>query len=76
MYNFEKLISYSFFADCYCREPVKCGEVIRLQHLSTKRNLHSHLFQSPMSRNQEVSAFGENGLGDTGMLFAYFMDIL
>jgi len=51
---------------CDRGEPVKCGEVIRLQHLSTKRNLHSHLFQSPMSRNQEVSAFGENGLGDTG----------
>eukprot|EP00795_Rhopilema_esculentum_P008083 gene8083-13998_t len=51
---------------CNRGEPVKCGEVIRLQHLSTKRNLHSHLFQSPISRNQEVSAFGENGNGDTG----------
>jgi dolichyl-phosphate-mannose--protein O-mannosyl transferase len=26
--------------------------------------LHSHLFQSPLSNNQEVSAFGENGEGD------------
>lgn len=37
-----------------------------MNHLSTKRNLHSHLFQSPLSNNQEVSAFGENGEGDTG----------
>jgi dolichyl-phosphate-mannose--protein O-mannosyl transferase len=27
--------------------------------------LHSHLFSSPLSGNQEVSAFGDNG-GDTG----------
>eukprot|EP00794_Sanderia_malayensis_P011805 gene11805-13028_t len=51
---------------CERGEIVKCGDHIRLQHLATKRNLHSHLFQSPMSRNQEVSAFGENGDGDTG----------
>ena len=35
-------------------------------HLSTKRNLHSHHFQSPLSNNQEVSAYGENGEGDEG----------
>jgi len=46
--------------------PVKCGDSIRLQHLATKRNLHSHLFQSPISHNQEVSAYGEEGSGDTG----------
>jgi dolichyl-phosphate-mannose--protein O-mannosyl transferase len=40
---------------------IKCGDVIRLFHLSTKRYLHSHLFVSPLSNNQEVSAFGENG---------------
>jgi len=45
---------------------VKCGDTIRLQHLSTKRNLHSHYFQSPITHQQEVSAFGENGDGDTG----------
>ncbi|XP_047143857.1 stromal cell-derived factor 2 isoform X1 [Hydra vulgaris] len=45
---------------------IKCGDTIRLQHLATKRNLHSHLFQSPISHNQEVSAFGEDGNGDTG----------
>jgi dolichyl-phosphate-mannose--protein O-mannosyl transferase len=48
------------------RQPIKCGESFRLFHLATKRNLHSHLFQSPLSNNQEVSAFGENGEGDDG----------
>lgn len=46
--------------------PVKCGDTIRLLHIATRRNLHSHLFQSPLSNNQEVSAFGENGDGDEG----------
>ena len=40
--------------------------MVRLFHLATKKNLHSHLFQSPLSNNQEVSAFGENGVGDDG----------
>lgn len=43
------------------RKPVKCGDVIRLQHLSTKKNLHSHHFQSPLSGNQEISCYGEDG---------------
>ncbi|XP_062520551.1 stromal cell-derived factor 2-like [Corticium candelabrum] len=46
--------------------PIKCGTVIRLNHLQTRLNLHSHFFQSPLSNNQEVSAFGENGEGDSG----------
>lgn len=50
-----------------CRSPIKCGSVIRLTHLNTNRNLHSHHFPSPLSRNLEVSAFGENGEGDEGM---------
>ena len=49
-----------------CRNPVKCGSTLRLQHLATKRSLYSHYFQSPISHNQEVSAFGENGQGDEG----------
>lgn len=47
-------------------EKVRCGTTIRLLHLATRRNLHSHLFHSPLSNNQEVSAFGENGNGDEG----------
>lgn len=35
--------------------------------MATQRNLHSHsAFESPVSRRQEVSAFGDNGDGDGG----------
>lgn len=37
------------------------------------------MFQSPISRNQEVSAFGEQGDGDTGMRFIFlqkFSDLI
>uniref|UniRef100_A0A3Q3EDK6 Stromal cell-derived factor 2-like 1 n=1 Tax=Labrus bergylta TaxID=56723 RepID=A0A3Q3EDK6_9LABR len=43
---------------------IKCGEAIRITHMKTGRNLHSHRFNSPLSNNQEVSAFGESGEGD------------
>ena len=45
---------------------VRCGDSIRLTHAVTMRNLHSHHFRSPVSRNQEVSAFGSDGEGDDG----------
>jgi len=61
-----KLFYLLLFRDLF-RTPVKCGDKIRLQHLATKRNLHSHLFQSPITHNQEVSAFGEGGDGDEGI---------
>jgi dolichyl-phosphate-mannose--protein O-mannosyl transferase len=51
---------------CKRGEPIKCGGMIRLTHLITKKNLHSHLFSSPLSGNQEVSAYGNDGEGDTG----------
>lgn len=54
-----------------CREgtatPVRCGDIIRLTHLETKVNLHSHEVKSPLSRQQEVSGFGAgDGNGDNG----------
>uniref|UniRef100_T1JA52 MIR domain-containing protein n=1 Tax=Strigamia maritima TaxID=126957 RepID=T1JA52_STRMM len=51
---------------CSRGETIKCGDMIRFEHLTSGRNLHSHLFTSPLSNTQEVSAFGENGKGDTG----------
>ena len=42
------------------------GDKIRLMHLRTKKNLHSHQYQSPLSQKQEVSAFGDDGEGDEG----------
>ncbi|KAJ8005599.1 hypothetical protein DPEC_G00119610 [Dallia pectoralis] len=49
-----------------CRRgaPIRCGQAIRITHMTTGRNLHTHHFSSPLSNNQEVSAFGENGEGD------------
>lgn len=43
------------------RQVIKCGDTIRLQHLSTNKNLHSHHFSSPLSGNQEISCYGEDG---------------
>ena len=48
------------------RQRVGCGEIIRLMHVNTKRYLHSHLFSSPVSQQQEVSGFGDEQGGDTG----------
>lgn len=46
-------------------EIVKHGDILRLTHVSTGRNLHSHAgFPSPMSNQQEVAAYGEDGEGD------------
>ena len=49
---------------CTRGEPIQCGASVRLTHLNTKKNLHTHNFRSPLSNQQEVSAFGENGVGD------------
>lgn len=49
---------------CVRGAPVKCGQSVRLTHVNTGRNLHSHHFVSPLSGNQEVSAFGDSGVGD------------
>ncbi|KAK1891954.1 Stromal cell-derived factor 2-like protein 1 [Dissostichus eleginoides] len=56
--------SASFGAPTARGEAVKCGQGIRITHMKTGRNLHTHHFSSPLSNNQEVSAFGENGEGD------------
>jgi len=53
-------------APCLSGEPIKCGDTIRLEHMNTEKNLHSHLFDSPLSQRQEVSGFGDGGYGDEG----------
>lgn len=52
--------------DDYLRgQPVKNGDIVRLEHRLTRRNLHSHSgHPSPVSRQQEITGFGENGSGD------------
>lgn len=52
---------------------VQCGDTIRLQHLATGNNLHSHEHRAPMNRDYEVSAYADESSesarwrdGDTG----------
>lgn len=52
---------------CQTGEPIKCGDKVRLEHSTTGRNLHSHSpYRSPLTQQQEVSAFGSHGDGDGG----------
>lgn len=44
--------------ECTQGTPLHHGDTIRLLHASTSRYLHSHLHRSPLSAQQEVSAFG------------------
>ena len=39
---------------CARGTPIKFGTHVRLQHTATRRWLHSHHFQSPLTNNQEV----------------------
>ena len=45
---------------------VSCGDVVRLQHVTTRRYLHSHLHSSPLTNQQEVSGYGEGSHSDSG----------
>lgn len=57
-----------------CANGVKCkqgmkitsGGTVRLQHMQTKKWLHSHMHASPISNNFEVSGFGSNDQTDSG----------
>jgi len=58
-------------SEAACKEgtasPIQCNQIIRLTHLDTMRNLHSHNVKSPLSRQQEVSGYGQgDGNGDNG----------
>ncbi|CAH0550291.1 unnamed protein product [Brassicogethes aeneus] len=44
---------------------VKNGDLVRLEHIATKRNLHSHKEQAPITKKHyQVTGYGENGTGD------------
>ena len=54
-------------APCLTGKKIKCDDIIRLEHMNTRKNLHSHsAFDSPVSGRQEVSSFGNDGDGDGG----------
>ncbi|GAX86581.1 hypothetical protein CEUSTIGMA_g13989.t1 [Chlamydomonas eustigma] len=44
----------------------KKGSALRLQHTVTRKWLHSHQFHSPLTQNQEVSAYGSDNESDGG----------
>uniref|UniRef100_A0A1I7WG09 MIR domain-containing protein n=1 Tax=Heterorhabditis bacteriophora TaxID=37862 RepID=A0A1I7WG09_HETBA len=53
--------------NCVRGDPIKCGEKIRLKHLTTGCFLHSHHFHAPLSKHyQEVSCFGSESQSDSG----------
>lgn len=44
---------------------VKNGDLVRLEHLATARNLHGHRELAPVTkRHYQVTCYGENGTGD------------
>eukprot|EP00695_Tsukubamonas_globosa_P004023 TRINITY_DN980_c0_g1_i1.p1 TRINITY_DN980_c0_g1~~TRINITY_DN980_c0_g1_i1.p1 ORF type:complete len:245 (-),score=77.60 TRINITY_DN980_c0_g1_i1:52-729(-) len=62
------MVKPAFKKECKQGEVIKNGDMIRLQHVNTKRFLHSHLHASPLSNQQEVSCYGDGSheSGDTG----------
>uniref|UniRef100_F6RIS2 Dolichyl-phosphate-mannose--protein mannosyltransferase n=1 Tax=Ornithorhynchus anatinus TaxID=9258 RepID=F6RIS2_ORNAN len=47
-------------------EFVRHGDIIRLEHKETSRNLHSHQHEAPMTRKHyQVTGYGVNGTGDS-----------
>lgn len=41
------------------------GDLVRLEHIATKRNLHSHFEAAPVTKKHyQVTCYGENGTGD------------
>ena len=46
-------------------ELVRSGDMVRLEHLVTRRNLHTHRQPAPVTKKQfQVTGYGENGTGD------------
>lgn len=46
-------------------ELVRNGNLIRLEHITTRRNIHSHKEMAPISKKHyQVTGYGENGTGD------------
>jgi dolichyl-phosphate-mannose--protein O-mannosyl transferase len=39
---------------CETGTPIKCGQIIRFEHVNTGKNLHSHRFPSFVTDSQEV----------------------
>ncbi|KAJ3225368.1 Stromal cell-derived factor 2-like protein 1 [Clydaea vesicula] len=53
---------------CVRGEAIKCNQHIRVNHLQTKKHLHSHAHVAPLSSEQEVSAYEHTNIEDNFML--------
>ncbi|CAM9852111.1 unnamed protein product, partial [Chrysoparadoxa australica] len=51
---------------CEAGMAIPCKSLVRLEHMATSKNLHTHRFPSPLTKKLEVSCFGEGGEGDSG----------
>lgn len=51
-------------APCETGVPLQCDQLIRLEHVNTGKNLHSHDYKSFITDSQEASGFGDDGTGD------------
>lgn len=52
--------------ECEPGTKIPYGSKIRFTHMNTGSNLHSHMYKSPLTSNQEVTGFGDGGSGDAG----------
>ncbi|XP_063049418.1 protein O-mannosyl-transferase 2 [Engraulis encrasicolus] len=49
---------------------IRHGDVIRMEHKETTRNLHSHVMEAPLSKkHHQVTGYGSNGTGDDNDLW-------
>uniref|UniRef100_A0A3Q4G6N9 Protein O-mannosyl-transferase 2 n=1 Tax=Neolamprologus brichardi TaxID=32507 RepID=A0A3Q4G6N9_NEOBR len=49
---------------------VRHGDIVRLEHKETTRNLHSHLHEAPLTKKHfQVTGYGINGTGDANDLW-------
>eukprot|EP01137_Pigoraptor_chileana_P031262 Opistho-2@18832 len=45
---------------------IKHGDIVRLEHVNTRRNLHGHREKAPITtRHFQVTGYGNEGIGDT-----------
>ncbi|XP_027028125.1 protein O-mannosyl-transferase 2 isoform X1 [Tachysurus fulvidraco] len=51
-------------------ELIRHGDIIRLEHKETSRNLHSHFHEAPLTKKHlQVTGYGINGTGDPNDLW-------
>lgn len=53
---------------------VRNGDLIRLEHTMTRRNLHSHKESAPLTKKHyQVTCYGEDGVGDANDVWQVFV---